>query len=465
MLCAAVLLRGLLYDPGLALILLFTLSLLFLSKWQSPFLFRRFYHTGLLIITTLFIILLLQLALPFSLSPVHLPGSVDRSLLALSPSTLVSDEGAWVKMLGRWLFYSLLFIVAAKISTNPSASRTFLIVLLASNLITITITFVLTESHSFKSSGNFTHSFVNPNHAASFLGVILLLLLWKIHRFFRFIRKRKKQHIISWIDSLSLQSTLIMLFLLFSLLLCSFALFLTGSRSALACIFVAFGCFATIVIVKKRLRYHKPVTAIITAFVGLFVLLPMLFAGIMYLEDQKREEGRQGVLSSHRVHLYSGTVDMITDYPLLGVGLGGFPEAFSAYRPPEMAPDGTIMRAHNTYLEFAAEMGIPALLCLLTAAGLYLRQYLIALTERRKHYGLATLGISIWLLMAFHSLIDFPLQIPAVAAMVITISTICAGQSYAYGDVKREKDRTVLRPDQPEHLIEIMPDNNPLIKT
>jgi O-antigen ligase len=70
-----------------------------------------------------------------------------------------------------------------------------------------------------------------------------------------------------------------------------------------------------------------------------------------------------------RILLWEAALQMIRDEPLLGVGYGRFGELVQGY-----LPDIGYRDVHNTYLLFAAEMGIPGLLVLLWVLGGVLRE-------------------------------------------------------------------------------------------
>ena len=120
---------------------------------------------------------------------------------------------------------------------------------------------------------------------------------------------------------------------------------------------------------------------------------------------------------------------MIADHPLLGTGLGSFAMAFQEYRPQSMVADEMIDKAHNSYLEFAAEMGVPALLVLLAALGWVGYQLYRGMRDRRERYVIPTLGLAVWLLGGAYSLVDFPLQIPSLSAIFLALMVICVSQS------------------------------------
>jgi len=79
-----------------------------------------------------------------------------------------------------------------------------------------------------------------------------------------------------------------------------------------------------------------------------------------------------------RFIVYPEVVEAIMDRPLLGHGLGSFHDVFRQYVPAEAAV-GEWVRAHNTYLENAFELGVPG------AVAFYLALLLVQNHGQYKH--------------------------------------------------------------------------------
>jgi O-antigen ligase len=130
--------------------------------------------------------------------------------------------------------------------------------------------------------------------------------------------------------------------------------------------------------------------------------------------------------------IYTDTLRAIADHPLLGTGLGSFADAFSPYREPALLDtDGTITMAHNTYLELALELGVPAfvsyMLILAALAWACARGSFV----RRRDWIYPALAVAASVLVALHSLVDFSLQMPAIAATYALILSLGFAQSWA----------------------------------
>jgi O-antigen ligase len=136
---------------------------------------------------------------------------------------------------------------------------------------------------------------------------------------------------------------------------------------------------------------------------------------------ERLEYGRDGL----RLLIYQDTLAMIADRPLLGHGYGSYGTSFLRYRERAAGPL-VVDKAHNTYLEHAAELGIPATVLLYLAPLLLVLFCLRGAFVRRKEKIYPLLAVSATVLVAVHSLMDFSLQIPAVAvtyAMILGMGT------------------------------------------
>jgi O-antigen ligase len=143
--------------------------------------------------------------------------------------------------------------------------------------------------------------------------------------------------------------------------------------------------------------------------------------------------------STHRAYVWGLTLDMIGDRPFLGTGMNSFAGMFASVRPNDLTQLWT--KAHDTYLELALDLGIPAAglligaalwLCILCARGV--------LTRDRDQV-LPALGFSATILVGFHALADFSMQIPAVAMTWSVLVGVGVAQS-----ISSRSRRTDARP-------------------
>lgn len=131
--------------------------------------------------------------------------------------------------------------------------------------------------------------------------------------------------------------------------------------------------------------------------------------------------------------IYTATLALWRDFPLLGVGLGNFQEVFPRYQPPA-AGYYIYDYTHNDYLQFLAETGlIGSILLVWCIAGVLWRaahSWSQVAGEQRLWLAGVLTGI---VAMLLHSLVDFNLHIPANALLFVTLlalSVRLGGLSY-----------------------------------
>ena len=127
--------------------------------------------------------------------------------------------------------------------------------------------------------------------------------------------------------------------------------------------------------------------------------------------------------------LWDAARHAVEDYPFQGSGLGTFRDSYNLYAA-RFEPY-IVDKAHSDYLELALGLGIPmAVLCvgalgwltLMCVRGAFVRR-------RRRHFALAAVAAAV--IVALHSLVDFSLQMPAVAFLFAVVMGIGVGQSEA----------------------------------
>ena len=205
-----------------------------------------------------------------------------------------------------------------------------------------------------------------------------------------------------------------------TLLLASASL-LTGSRGGLVSLAIALVFMALLVMRQSG--------AGLAMRIGVPVVMAMAFVGLVSLSGQ-HSLGRMTLamgLGDLRMGIFELTGSMIADRPLLGHGYGNFETAFMAYRDERFL--GVVDKAHNTYLEHIAELGIPMALVLYTAFSMVVLELVSGSRQRKRDriYPFAALACTV--LVASHALVDFSLQIPAVAITYSVVLGVGVAQS------------------------------------
>ena len=139
-----------------------------------------------------------------------------------------------------------------------------------------------------------------------------------------------------------------------------------------------------------------------------------------------------------RIAVYENTLEAINENPWTGFGYGAFEEAYRLYRHDEIR--AFFHKTHNTYLENLFGLGVPA------ASALFFSMLGIAMTvlfgiiRRRRDWIYPAIGFAVTIQVAIHSLVDFSLQISAVAITYAAIMGIATAQSITTVRSRKSRD-------------------------
>jgi O-antigen ligase len=134
-----------------------------------------------------------------------------------------------------------------------------------------------------------------------------------------------------------------------------------------------------------------------------------------------------GASANNRATIWKDTLRLIDAHPWVGTGLGTFSVAYPSV---QTSFEGRLVsHAHNDYLEFASELGIPAAVILFGGIFYLLLQsaWSFRRNENRLDRAVALGCFGSILSILLHSMTDFNLQIPANALMV----GVVLGMGYA----------------------------------
>jgi O-antigen ligase len=277
--------------------------------------------------------------------------------------------------------------------------------------------------HKYTGLGVATGTFVNRNHLAGYLvmclsaGIGLLLSQLATDS-----ANSLKERVRRWLKLLLSPKMRLRIYLAIMVI----ALVLTRARMGNIAFFTSLGLAGALALYAGRQFSWRMVSFLGSLFVVDMVILGKWF-GLDKLIERLVQTNPE--LAPRRwSNEYS--VQYISDFPLTGSGGGSFYGIFPNYQGSDL--QGFHQHAHNDYLEFAVELGIPA--ALLLAGFVVLAQWSAYKLQRSrqtrlyKGAGFAVTMTVIW--AAIHSTTDFNLQIPANALTFVTIlalSFICRG--------------------------------------
>ncbi len=134
-------------------------------------------------------------------------------------------------------------------------------------------------------------------------------------------------------------------------------------------------------------------------------------------------------LKDDRPQIWLATLRIIKAAPLTGHGLGTYEQMFLQYRTPAIKQNYT--KAHSTYLEIAATIGLPATALFFSGFALIGVFLLRGIHIRRQNKIYPVLGFAIFTQAAAHALVDFSFQTPANAAILAIMLGVGVAQSFS----------------------------------
>lgn len=197
------------------------------------------------------------------------------------------------------------------------------------------------------------------------------------------------------------------------------AVVLTGSRSGIVSLLVAVGALAAFLL--RRLPKRRTQLAVVT-YLMVVVLGATAWAGSDLILS--RFQAAPGEIHG-RLGAWSDTIDIIQDFPIFGVGLGGYRRAMLIYQTTDRST--MYAQAHNDYLQLAAEGGLLVTLPAIALAAIVLvdarRRFAVGDTDPMAYW--LRRGAAAGLLgIAAQSLVDFSLQMPGNTLLFVVLLAI-----------------------------------------
>lgn len=347
--------------------------------------------------------------------------------------------------------YALVFFMVADLARSATVFRRFVvwIVFVGMGIAALGIFQKLTWNGKilwFRSPGPMTRPFgpfVNPNHFAAFmelvvplaLGLLLTLLSHGSRLGYRWEAEARyagsgpeARSKLPWAATQSgAKAVLLGFLLLFSL----GSIFLSLSRGGMIATALTFAAFSPLIVpvhVRTRFRPALMVTGLVACAL---VVAALFYFSASMLPEKLTSLATEGAEPSsfERTLAWKQTLRMIADHAWVGCGLGGFETAFARYAPAGVL--GVWKQSHNDYLQIAAETGILGALLASLALWVFARRHMIpALRIRIRADRFLILGLAMAVVsMLLHSLVDFSLQIPAVGFLFVVLGGMLAGQS------------------------------------
>ncbi|OFV95863.1 MAG: hypothetical protein A3F68_00960 [Acidobacteria bacterium RIFCSPLOWO2_12_FULL_54_10] len=266
-------------------------------------------------------------------------------------------------------------------------------------------------------------TFINPNHYAGFLEMVLPFSL--VLGLYRLGGDRKGHWLSQSAQNPNGQKNVSAAAFFFCISIVIF-LGIIFSQSRMG-IFSALISMALIGILWFTSSLNRFLAMVIIALYLIAGVLAGIWTGVEPVLDRYEFAGSD---ISVRTAIWSDSLSLILDRPLLGSGIGSFVSAYPEFQTTALTY--LIDHAHNDYLEFAVELGIPAAILffgmfffLLWKSG---AAFYSLRSESKRFLALGSCGSIFAILL--HSLTDFNLQIPANALTFAIILGLTVGSIF-----------------------------------
>jgi len=347
----------------------------------------------------------------------------------LAGTVSLAPEDTWVALL-RLLSYGLVFLLAYQLGRDRNQAQTALGWLAIAGL--IYAAFGLFEFWAAYSPvwlfgeeaapPDVRSTFVNRNHFATWQGlVILCTIAW-------FYQKMSKPDVRPYHVPQDREMRVEKIILtawkpLIVLLIMVTALVLTHSRGGFISTLIA--AIVLLLFLERRASVQRA----LSRFTVIAALSVASLAFYLTSEVLVNRLEQTDITTTQRLVVFESVSKGIEDNLVLGYGYGTFANSFRLYDQNEFKVHYD--RAHNTWLENAFELGVPAALTLyLCLIGLALVCF-TGVRRRRRDWIYPATGVAASILVGVHATMDFSLQIPAVAILYACIMGVSCSQAYS----------------------------------
>lgn len=368
----------------------------------------------------LFFAVLQVIPLPASVVSALSPSSYEIQLAyGVQPFHLSLDLGQSYISLLKSLSYFCLFIVVLILVNTEKRLRLILLTILASGAVQALYGALEVLSGS-KYSMIFglpvtdiaTGSFVYKNHFANFLLLALSAGIGLMVASLQGNKGRSPRDMMRSILSTLLGSKAL---IRISLAIMVIALVMSRSRMGNTAFFAAMTLIGVLalVIIKNRSR------GLSILIISMFVIDVFIVSAWFGLDKVQERIESTNLSQEGRGDVVMDAMPILQDFPVFGSGGGSFYSTFPSYKVSGI--HSFYDHAHNDYLQFVIEYGLPASLFLALLVMWCFTKSVRAMRKRRPSIlkGTAFACCMAMLGMAIHMTVDFPLQAPANAVYFV----------------------------------------------
>jgi O-antigen ligase len=274
------------------------------------------------------------------------------------------------------------------------------------------------------SRGVVTSTFINQNSFASYAGmgfIAICGLLLRLYRHeFKTVGGSIRFRIATFIEVTGQKGVA----LLGGALVILVALLLSGSRGGI--VSTAFGLFVlgalTLTLRKQQFAEQREAIIVVGALLvaAAFLAFGDLVVGKISLK---------GFDDESRMAVYMITIRSILGSPLIGYGYGTFADVFPMFRDQSVSTWAKWQMAHNTYLEVFQGLGLLFGSMLVASVVVLVLRCVKGAMTRQMNETLPCVAASVAFLLALNALVDFSLQMQAIAITFMALLGAGVAQS------------------------------------
>jgi O-antigen ligase len=269
-----------------------------------------------------------------------------------------------------------------------------------------------------------TSTFENPNSFAAYAGIGLVAICGLIMRLYRDEFKSVGGSIrfrVATFIEVTGQKGVALLGGAFVILV---ALLASGSRGGIASTVLGLLVLTGFTLKAGKNRVAEQREAIIAVGALLVVATFIIFGDIV-----AGKIAGAGLRDESRLPVYMIAMRSIIDAPLLGYGYGTFADVFPMFRDQSVSTWGKWSMAHNTYLEVFQGLGLLFGSMLVASVVVLVLRCVKGATTRQMNETVPCVAASVAFLLGVHSLVDFSLQMQAIAITFMALLGAGVAQS------------------------------------
>ncbi|KQS87888.1 MULTISPECIES: O-antigen ligase family protein [unclassified Rhizobium] len=348
--------------------------------------------------------------------------SIADPSTAITLNTISLTPHDTILALVRWANYGLLFFLVLQVTSNPQRARIFINLVYWIIVIhaVVGLLFLLQFGDTilgipkWKYFGSAIGGFTNRNSYATFLafGSVLGINLM-VERLTETLPGKSDNSVLGRYLG---KGGVIIIGLGWLILVIT--LIATNSRMGLFAACCGMITSILLVLAKRTVGTNRAAIWIFLLLIPVIVGTGMIGYGAAFVE----RVGEVADASEIRMQLYHQVLGMIETRPLLGFGGNSFEYAYPLFHQAPVSFDLVWDRAHSTYLALWAEYGVIFGTIPMLMVAIILFQLCAAYVKAPGQEMLLRSGISVILIGAVHSLVDFSLEIEAVTFAFVVIA-------------------------------------------